>query len=308
MRVSGFLLSMFVCAIAASCVAQAPTDRAGDLRAFLQEEWQYWMAQYPETATAVGTPGVHERWTDYSPAAIDARKQALTTGLNKLRSFDRATLSADDQLNHDLYREMLESAVRGLELGNDALPIRGVIPHNLLMPMNQLEGMQQDLPRTIALMPAATVADYDAIVRRLDAAPALIDQTIALMRQGIGAGRDAAAHDVPRGARTGRRTDRRRPEGEPAARGVLARFRPSIAPADRDRLTQAAVGAYMTRSSPRSSGCTTFLVDDVRAGVPDDDRRDRAAERRRALRLQRPVAHDDSSGRRRRSTTSARPR
>src|SRR6185503_3049800 len=137
---------------AASCVAQAPTDRAGDFRAFLQEEWQYWMAQYPETATAVGTPGVHDRWTDYSPGAIDARKQALTAGLNKLRSFDRATLNADDQLNHDLYREMLESAVRGLDFGNDALPIRAVIPHNLLMPMNQLEGVQQDLPRTIALM------------------------------------------------------------------------------------------------------------------------------------------------------------
>ena len=52
------------------------------------------------------------------------------------------------------------------------------------MPINQLEGVQQDVPRTIALMPAATVADYDDIVRRLDAVPALIDQTIALMRAG----------------------------------------------------------------------------------------------------------------------------
>ena len=30
------------------------------------------------------------------------------------------------------------------------MPIRGVIPHNLLMPINQLEGIQQDIPQTIA--------------------------------------------------------------------------------------------------------------------------------------------------------------
>ena len=44
------------------------------------------------------------------------------------------------------------------------MPIRGVIPHNLLMPINQLEGVQQDMPRVIALMPAATREDYENIV------------------------------------------------------------------------------------------------------------------------------------------------
>ena len=39
--------------------------------------------------------------------------------------------------------------MEGLEFQNDAMPIRGVIPHNLLMPMNQIEGVQQDVPRTI---------------------------------------------------------------------------------------------------------------------------------------------------------------
>jgi uncharacterized protein (DUF885 family) len=245
--------------VAAACVAQAPTDRAADLRAFLQEEWRYWMAQYPETATAVGAPGVHDRWTDYSPAAIEARTQALTAGRTKLRSFDRAALTADDQLNYDLYGEMLESAVRGLEFGNDALPVRAVIPHNLLMPMNQLEGVQQDLPRTIALMPASTVADYDAIVRRLDTAPALIDQTIALMRTGLA-----------QGVTPPRVTFRQVPgqvEGQIVADAkaspllaAFAAFPPSIAPADRDRLTQAAVSAYVNKVKPAFERLHAFLV------------------------------------------------
>jgi uncharacterized protein (DUF885 family) len=243
----------------ASCVAEAPTDRAADFRAFLDAEWRYWMAQYPEAATAAGVPGVHDRWTDYSPAAIEARKQALTTALSKLRSFDRAALTADDQLNLDLYAEMLESAVRGLDFGNDALPIRAVIPHNLLMPMNQIEGVQQDLPRTIALMPASTVADYEAIVRRLDAAPALIDQTIELMRTGLA-----------QGVTPPRVTFRQVPgqvEGQIVADSktspllaAFSAFPPSIAPADRDRLTQAAVGAYVNKVKPAFERLHAFLV------------------------------------------------
>jgi len=54
-----------------------------------------------------------------------------------------------------------------------------------MMPMNQMEGMQQDIPRTIALMPTQSSADLSNIVTRLRGIPAVVDQTIALMRQGI---------------------------------------------------------------------------------------------------------------------------
>ena len=83
---------------------------------------------------------------------------------------------------------MLDTTIKGLDFHNDAVPILGVISHNLLMPINQLEGVQQDVPRTLALMPAATVQDYDNIVARLQGVGALIDQTIALLEQGLAAG------------------------------------------------------------------------------------------------------------------------
>jgi uncharacterized protein (DUF885 family) len=75
--------------------------------------------------------------------------------------------------------------VEGLDFHNDASPIRGVTSRNLMMPMNQMEGMQQDIPRTIALMPGQTPADLANIVSRLRAIPAVVDQTIALMREGV---------------------------------------------------------------------------------------------------------------------------
>src|SRR5262245_37598412 len=134
--------------LAVGCAAQSTNsnNRAADaLRAQLDEDWKYWMAQYPEQATAFGYPGQNMRWTDYSKAAIDAREDYLRKSLSRLTGIVRAQLNVGDQLNYDLYRELLETAVKGLEFHNDANPIKGVYPHNLLMPINQLEGIQQDV-------------------------------------------------------------------------------------------------------------------------------------------------------------------
>jgi uncharacterized protein (DUF885 family) len=156
----------FLCASLA-CAVQAPERRADPLRSQLDTDWKYWMTEYPEVATAFGYPGQNARWTDYSQPAIDARVKYLKQSASRLTAIDRAHLDPNDQLNYDLYRDLLDTAVAGLEFHNDALPIRGVIPHNLLMPINQLEGIAQDIPRTITLMPAATREDYENIVSRL---------------------------------------------------------------------------------------------------------------------------------------------
>jgi len=143
------------------------------------------MAEYPELATAYGYPGQNMRWTDYSQAAISSLADYLNKSLERLVGIARAQLNGEDQVSYDLYRDLLETAVRGLEFHNDANPIKGVIPHNLWMPMNQLEGIQQDIPRVLAMMPANTREDYENIVLRLERVSPLIDQTIALMEQGL---------------------------------------------------------------------------------------------------------------------------
>jgi uncharacterized protein (DUF885 family) len=174
--------------LAIGCAAQSPNSNKGSgnpLRAQLDEDWKYWMTQYPELATAYGYPGHNMRWTDYSQAAIDARADYLRKSSERLNQINRAQLNGEEQLNYDLYRDLLETAVKGLEFHNDAIPIKSVIPHNLRMPMNQLEGIQQDIPRTLAMMPAATREDLENIVLRLERVAPLIDQTIALMEQGL---------------------------------------------------------------------------------------------------------------------------
>ena len=51
--------------------------------------------------------------------------------------------------------------------------------------MNQLGGVQADVPQILALSPTATVKDYEDILARLRALPTLIDQNITLMREGL---------------------------------------------------------------------------------------------------------------------------
>ena len=171
------------------CAAQTrpPNRTANALHTQLDDDWKYWMTQYPEMATAFGYPGQNMRWTDYSQPAIDARADYLRRSFDRLKGINRAELDSEAQIDYDLYRELLETAVKGLEFHNDASPIKGVVPHNLLMPVNQMEGVQQDIPRTMAMMPSNTREDYENIVLRLERVAPLVNQTIALLQQGLAA-------------------------------------------------------------------------------------------------------------------------
>src|SRR5262249_33996275 len=208
-----------------------------------EEDWQYWISQHPELATQFGVPGHNGRWTDYSFGAIDARNDYLRSSLTRLQSVDRATLTPADQLNYDLYRELLDSAVKGLAFGNDAVPIRTVIPHNLDMPMNQLEGLPQDVPLAMASMPAASLSDFEDITQRLMALPALVDQTIALMERGLAAGKTppkSTFRDVPAQIAAQIVSD---PLKSPLL-DALKTFPSSVPVTERARLTEDAATAY----------------------------------------------------------------
>src|SRR5262245_42764581 len=238
MRAQGLLFLLLLWPLfATACVAHAPTSPTSSFRTQLTEDWKYWMSQYPELATQFGVPGHNARWTDYSFPAIDARNEYLKNSLTRLRSVERGALESADQLNYDLYLDLLDSAVKGLAFGNDAVPIRTVIPHNLDMPMNQIEGLPQDVPLAMASMPTATVLDYEDITRRLQALPALVDQTIALMERGMAAGKTPPKitfRDVPAQIAAQIVND---PSKSPLL-DALKTFPPSVPVAQRARLTQ----------------------------------------------------------------------
>src|SRR5881396_3369921 len=119
---------------AVSVSGQANAPDSVRLHQLFAQNWAYTMREYPEFATAVGYPGQNARWTDNSLEAIARRKRELNDPLNVLRTIDRAKLGPTDQLNYDLFRRNLTTAIEESRFPGELLAI------------NQLDGVQQDVP------------------------------------------------------------------------------------------------------------------------------------------------------------------
>jgi uncharacterized protein (DUF885 family) len=165
--------------------ADAQNESARKFRGLLADDWQRWLREYPEFATHVGYPGQNDRWTDDSPRGIESRKKHLADSLATLKAMQSSALPAGEQLNFDLYLELLETAQEGLQFGDDPMPFRQVVPLNLWMPLNQVGGIQQAAPEVIEETPHQTVAEYETILKRLAALPTAVEQQIGLLQDGL---------------------------------------------------------------------------------------------------------------------------
>ena len=218
------------------------------LRRLVAQNWEYAMREYPEFATAVGYPGQNARWTDYSFEALARRKRELNEPLATLRTIDRAKLGPTDQLNYDLFRRNLTDAIEESRFPGD------------LMPVTQMGGVQQDVPSTIAQMPAASVHDYEDIVLRLRGVPVLVDQTIALLERGLAAKVTpprVTLRDVPAQALNLVVDD---PLTSPML-VAFTHFPATVSAAEQQRLRAAAVAAYRDAVAPAFRKLNAFLAE-----------------------------------------------
>lgn len=146
------------------------------LRQLFELSWKNRMADNPEWATSIGYPDYNDRWVDRSFDAIERRKNTSRMQLTILQSIDRDHLSQIDQLSYDLFKRNLQEDIEG-----DRFPRE-------LLAINQMDGIQQDIPRVLAMMPTTSVADCENILTRLKTIPRVVDQTIALLDSGLHAG------------------------------------------------------------------------------------------------------------------------
>jgi uncharacterized protein (DUF885 family) len=230
-----------------------------DLRAFLANDWHYWMHEYPEGATFVGYPGENARWTDYSSASIEGRNAHLRDALNALKAIPRAALPPSEQLNDDLYAEMLQTAIDGLRFHGDAMPLPSEVPPNLYVPVTQMGGPQQWIPEVIAMMPAARPSDYEDILSRLNGVSVVIDQTIGLMQDGMAHGWTPpriVMRDVPKQAES-------QVVSDPLTSPLLAAFKsyPATFTAEaKTDFTRRAEAAYTEKVAPAFQKLADFLT------------------------------------------------
>ncbi|PYP85791.1 MAG: DUF885 domain-containing protein [Candidatus Angelobacter sp. Gp1-AA117] len=225
---------------------QSPDSKA--LHDLFASEWDYDMQQHPEQASTLGDRRWNDRWTDASLEAHARRNQHNEGVLAHLGTINRANLSAADQLNYDLFKKHYEESTGEYKW------------HWFLLPLNQRGGIQTSFELSDALR-FQTIKDYEDWIARLRTFPQHMDQTVALMRQGI---KERMVHPKVIMQRIPAQIDAQI-VSDPTKSGYykpFERFSGEIAPADQQRLKAAATQAIEQQIVPSFKKFKEFFVNE----------------------------------------------
>src|SRR2546422_6672705 len=95
----------FALFFASSALAQVISSNAAakKLHELFDEDWQWGLREYPESATLLGDNRYNDRLTDLSPEAIERGKAHEREMLDRIQKIDRSRLSGQDVISYDLF-------------------------------------------------------------------------------------------------------------------------------------------------------------------------------------------------------------
>lgn len=167
------LVSTWFVFSSALVAAEAEMNETEMLQTFFEEEWEYGLKENPIKATLLGDLRYNDRLGDSSIAAIERRQRHGVEALRQLESIDRSKLADSDKMNYDLYLENLTLRIEG---------------HRFpwyLTPIDQMGGVQQGPPNVVRSLPFRNAKHYEDYLSRLSQLPAVVDQTIERMQEGL---------------------------------------------------------------------------------------------------------------------------
>jgi uncharacterized protein (DUF885 family) len=166
-----FLATLGLLAVSlGTLLAQAPTP-AG----FFKSTFDEMLRANPEFATNTGHHEFNDRWTDWSKAGRDSRRQFFAARLAQLDAL-RVGDSPQDQLTARLLRYDFALRLEAWDLDTHLLRV------------GQLDGFHNLVYNTVDAMPARTVRDYENIIARLRTIPTYVDQNLGILDEAIAAG------------------------------------------------------------------------------------------------------------------------
>ncbi len=224
------------------------------LQAFIDLYFDYAMLEFPEWATSIGYPTGHDRWTDNSFEAMARRDADTARALEVFRTIDREELEGDDRLNLDLILEDLEDDLEGQRFPGEVLAI------------SQMGGVQQNVARMLAIMPATSVKQYEDVLARLSKVPEVVDQTIARLEKGLELGVTpprVTLREVPQQVKNLLVDE---PMESPMLR-AFAKFPDDIPAAERERLAKQARETFTGKVAPAYQKLHAFLTEKYLPGT-----------------------------------------
>src|SRR5947209_4509118 len=218
----------------------SPADATAQARALFAEQWQWTLREFPEFATFLGDHRYDDRLSDQSAAAVLRRRAARAGFLERADKIDIAGLDAADRVSLRIFRYQLEQAAA---LDKLCAPVSCTFD-GFWSPVTQFDGPQFSVPQLVQATRFASVRDYDAYLKRLDAVGIQLDQLIMRMQTGMKLGWMPAKIAI---ARVPGQLDAqldpdpvKNPEYAP-----FQKFPADVSPADRERL--AAAGRQMIK-------------------------------------------------------------
>lgn len=235
-------------AFALSAFTFAADDEGKKLHMLFDEEWERVMERAPTWASQLGDRRWNDRWPDVSLARIEREQAHDRQVLERLADIRRDALSAADKLNYDMFRKNYALAVEGQRFGR------------YLIPLDQRSGIQTEDELGDALR-FETVKDYEDWIARLRSFGGYVDQTIALMREGM---RRGLVQPKVTMQRVPAQIDKQlvaKPEESPFFK-PLRKFAAVISDAERERLTNAANAAIAESVLPAFQRFKKFFADE----------------------------------------------
>ncbi len=174
MRLPLILLLLLACALPAAADPRA--DAKSALHALFAAEFERGLSENPVGASMRGDRRWNDQWGDSSIGAIEKRQAADRAALDALKAIDRGALDETDQLSYDMFAWQLEGSIAGQRF------------RAFLIPLNQRGGVQT-LDGVTESLRFEGLKDYQDWIARLRGVGTLVEQTTALMRQGMKEGR-----------------------------------------------------------------------------------------------------------------------
>jgi len=158
---------------AAPASASTPASRAAAaLHELINTAWQREMREDPLEASLDGFHQYDGLWPNVSPDTLAREHQEDIETLESLAAIDPSLLAGEDRVSYDLFKYRYQMQVQDYDL------------KGYLMPVNELDGIQtlQALTHTLRFENAT---DYRNYLHRLETFKPFMDETIALLEQGV---------------------------------------------------------------------------------------------------------------------------
>lgn len=166
------LVLLLALPLSAPIHAQDKASSAKDLHAIFDAEWERSLRENPVMATYIGDHRLDDKWPDFSPAALQASYEGDKAVIAALDRIDPQQLTPGDQLNRDLFRRQYQANIDTYDYGSQYTPL------------SQRSGLAS-MHRMADVVVFKTVKDYEQWLSRIGTIDKLVDQNIALMREGV---------------------------------------------------------------------------------------------------------------------------